>query len=188
MHHVYLGRDKQAFVWWCTGGLFGIGVFRDLWRIPEYVDSANETPEYMNRLIQLMVRCQKPAFSTSRFCAQLSFGTFLGYLTMVAISEDFAQEFPLIRTIVVPASIAIGVYIVGNIGRECGPLKPALYGTYMLIPIFNLQSSGVTYQAILSAILFQRNKKFRRTPEPWRNQNICRRLAVLFIAGKSCFH
>ena len=42
LHHFYLGRDKQALVWWCLpGGYFGLGWFRDLWRIPEYVREAN---------------------------------------------------------------------------------------------------------------------------------------------------
>ncbi|XP_071822906.1 dnaJ homolog subfamily C member 22-like [Apostichopus japonicus] len=185
LHHFYLGRDRQAFVWWCTGGFFGVGVFRDLWRIPDYVDSANNTPEYKRKLIQQMMKNPKPAFSTSRFCAQLVIGTFFGYLTLVAISEDFAQEFPVVRTLVVPFAIALGVHIVGNIGREQqGALKPALYGSYMLSPLFALPS-GVAYQAILSAFLFQKNKRFRKTPEGWMTQSICRRLFVLFIAG-SC--
>ena len=42
LHHFYLGRDKQALVWWCLpGGYFGLGWVRDLWRIPEYVREAN---------------------------------------------------------------------------------------------------------------------------------------------------
>ena len=42
LHHFYLNRDKQAFVWWCLpGGYFGLGWIRDLWRIPEYVREAN---------------------------------------------------------------------------------------------------------------------------------------------------
>ena len=43
LHHFYLKRDKQAFVWWCLpGGYFGLGWIRDIWRIPEYVKEANE--------------------------------------------------------------------------------------------------------------------------------------------------
>ena len=40
-HHFLLGRDTHAFLWMTTFAGFGVGVARDLWRIPEYVDDAN---------------------------------------------------------------------------------------------------------------------------------------------------
>lgn len=47
-HHIYLERDEHAFVWLSTfGGYFGIGWFRDLWRIPTYVADANDQHEYI---------------------------------------------------------------------------------------------------------------------------------------------
>lgn len=182
LHHFYLGRDRQAFLWWSTGGLLGVGVFRDLWRIPEYVDSANEEPAFMQKLQQRMTRSEKPPFSTGRFFAQLWYGMFLGFLSMVAISEDFAKENPLVRALIVPAAIAIGVHTVGNVGREEGPLKPALYGSYMLFPLFAV-SEGITYQTLLSTILFQRQRRFRRTREAWRDSSVCKRLVILGLAG-----
>jgi TM2 domain-containing membrane protein YozV len=48
-HHLYLGRDDQALIWFCTlGGYFGIGWLRDLFRIPTYVADANDDPNYIN--------------------------------------------------------------------------------------------------------------------------------------------
>ena len=43
VHHFYLRRNRQAFVWWATlGGIFGLGWLRDVVRLPEYVDAANK--------------------------------------------------------------------------------------------------------------------------------------------------
>ena len=90
LHHFYLGRDKQAFIWWCfpgacalnelnsfklqlmtfyfgfTGGYFGAGWFRDLWRIPEYVREANDDPDHLRWLAEKMRRREHPPFSVSK--------------------------------------------------------------------------------------------------------------------------
>ena len=40
-HHAYLGRQYQALVWATTGGMFGVGILRDLISIPRYVREIN---------------------------------------------------------------------------------------------------------------------------------------------------
>ena len=53
LHHFYLGRDLQAFVWWSTlGGFCGMGWLYDLFHIPRYVDEANMDPLYLHKLLQ----------------------------------------------------------------------------------------------------------------------------------------
>jgi len=55
LHHLYLRRDRHAFLMWSTaGGYWGFGWFRDFLKIPTYVKDANEDPAYMEALIQLM--------------------------------------------------------------------------------------------------------------------------------------
>lgn len=50
IHHFYLGRDIQAFLWWCTlGGYFGLGWLRDIFYIPGYVAVANSEPETVHK-------------------------------------------------------------------------------------------------------------------------------------------
>lgn len=52
LHHFYLGRDIQAFLWWCTlGGYFGCGWLRDIFYIPSYVADANEDPEFLSKFV-----------------------------------------------------------------------------------------------------------------------------------------
>jgi len=47
-HHVYLGRDDQAFIYISTfGGYIGFGWLRDIYRIPAYVADANDDPEFI---------------------------------------------------------------------------------------------------------------------------------------------
>ena len=68
VHHFYLGRDRHAFIWWCTfGGVFGMGWLREIGRIGEYVDDANDDPEYMEELT-LKMRRKKPPFNLVRYC------------------------------------------------------------------------------------------------------------------------
>ena len=47
-HHMYLGRDDQAFVYISTfGGYIGCGFLRDIYRIPAYVADANNDPAFI---------------------------------------------------------------------------------------------------------------------------------------------
>jgi DnaJ family protein C protein 22 len=55
LHHFYLGRDIQGFLWWCTvGGYFGFGWLGDLFYIPQYVKDANNDSDYLARLSHKM--------------------------------------------------------------------------------------------------------------------------------------
>jgi hypothetical protein len=45
LHHLYLGDDVKAFLYFISGGGFGFGTLRDLWCIPSYVRQANNPDE-----------------------------------------------------------------------------------------------------------------------------------------------
>lgn len=48
-HHIYLERDAQAFVYFSTlGGYVGLGWLRDIYKIPSYVQDANDHPNFLN--------------------------------------------------------------------------------------------------------------------------------------------
>lgn len=66
-HHVYLGRDDHALIWFCTlGGYFGIGWLREIWRIPTYVADANDQPDYVN-WFKHQVRASKKVYAMLGF-------------------------------------------------------------------------------------------------------------------------
>ena len=55
LHHIYLERDAQAFIWWCTlGGYIGCGWLRDIFHIPEYVAEANNDEKYTVKHVALL--------------------------------------------------------------------------------------------------------------------------------------
>lgn len=59
LHHLYLRRDRHAFVMFTTAGCFGLGFLTDLWNIPEYVRDSNEDPRYLEGLRKAMKRKRK---------------------------------------------------------------------------------------------------------------------------------
>ncbi|XP_072181088.1 dnaJ homolog subfamily C member 22-like [Diadema setosum] len=184
LHHFYLGRDRQAFVWWCTlGGFFGLGWLRDLFCIPRYVETANDTPEFVRYYTELLRTRQSPRFSVSRFAGQLFTGSFFGLLATVSVPDEVDELFPLIRPFITPIAVAIGVHTVGNIGREEGPLKYAIIGAYIPALLLYADPTNIVYIAILSAVLFRRGVSYRRTPEKWKREGLCKRVVILGLAG-----
>lgn len=78
-HHVYIGRDDQAFVYISTfGGYLGFGWLRDIYRIPAYVADANDDPVFIedfkrkvraNRKVNKYPRVfEIPAAINDRYC------------------------------------------------------------------------------------------------------------------------
>jgi len=60
LHHLYLRRDLHAFLTWSTlGGYFGIGLLRDLARIPEYVADCNEDEKFIGKFVQQLKENEK---------------------------------------------------------------------------------------------------------------------------------
>lgn len=122
LHHIYLHRDRHAFVWWSTlGGYFGIGWLFEIFKIPEYVRDANEDPVFISKFVEKMRMYRKPEFSTIRFLGEIMMSYLFGQVVMIAIPEDEFMGINfrfLLWTI--PFFSALGVWLVGNIGREKG--------------------------------------------------------------------
>lgn len=186
VHHLYLCRDIQAFVWWSTiGGFFGLGWFRDLWRIPEYVDDANEDIYYMQDLKKKIRLRKEPPFSVSRFAGQMLVGYFYGLLVRLAIPEESPKWTP---SLLVPLGVAVGVYMVGNIGREKGDFKYPVMGCYIAniaLAYLTGEEAGAMYVALVGAIFFQNKREYRK--ERQDKQSLCKRLQYLAIGGLVVF-
>ncbi|CAK9798245.1 DnaJ homolog subfamily C member 22 [Anthophora quadrimaculata] len=135
-HHVYLERDAQAFVYCSTfGGYFGFGWLRDIYRIPSYVLDANEDPKFINEFKRKVRMNRKPPFSTVRFATENAVAYLWAELYRNAIPEDeiFGINFKYLL-ILTPFVIALGVWTVGNIGREQGSIWIALCSAYLFYP------------------------------------------------------
>ncbi|XP_076764551.1 TM2 and DnaJ domain-containing protein wurst [Xylocopa sonorina] len=135
-HHVYLERDAHAFVYFTTfGGYFGLGWLRDIYRIPSYVRDANEDPIFVNNFKQIVRTNRKPPFSTVRFATANAVAYLWAEIFRNAIPEDelFGINFRHLLTLT-PLVIALGVWTVGNIGREQGSIWITLFSAYLFYP------------------------------------------------------
>lgn len=192
LHHFYLGRDRHAFaVWISFGGYFGVGLFREMWRIPEYVADANEDPQYMAKLVEKMRRQSKPSFGIIRYFGAIVVADILGYLVMGAIPHELIDSLgasenlysSILNAVLVPFGCAIGeqckshlppnnhfcvyllgVHLVGNIGRHSGSFKYPLVAAYLTSPFYLFQYNVVFLTSVVSLIAFVKySLKWRRT-------------------------
>lgn len=182
LHHLYLGRDKHALVWMMfAGGYFGLGWLRDLWRIPEYVQEANQDPNYLEKLIIKMRKHSTPQSSTVRYCGQMIVADTFGYLMLAALPEEFIPEWLLpFSMFPVPLAVALGVYLVGNIGQEEGVLWKPLLAAYLTYPLYFWNKSSVFWTSLLSSAAFNRYaKKWRRSPR--QHRSMCFRFFIILL-------
>ena len=179
--HFYLGRDRQAFVWFTTfGGFWGLGWMRDLWRIPDYVDEANGEDYFMYELKNKMKRRKKPSFSIPRFAGMMMTGYFYGILMQLAIPEQVPT---IIQGLLISLATTTGVYLVGNIGREEGPFKePFLVTmcTWVLLQAVSGSGGSFSYCALASAITFYYNNDY---DDVFKKSSFFSRISKLFIGG-----
>lgn len=197
-HHLYLGNDLQAFIWWTTlGGYFGMGWIGEAFRIPEMVREANEDPGFVERFVYQLRTTPKPPFSTSRFLFAIMVGYLWAQLFMVAIPQDkfagidwsylhwlvpfigalgmrlaFCCFSPLRPSHLTCISIS-GIYMVGNLGREKGVFWHCLIAAYITYPIRYIiydESYWLSITLVVSALAFDHwSKEFDRQPRKRRS-------------------
>ncbi len=113
LHLFYLGRDRHALVWWCTaGGCFGVGWLRDLCRIPEYVDEANNEQQFQEEMKHRKRFHARPPLNIVRCLGEVIVGSLYGFLVRIAVPEELLNELPLLKlisTLTVPLAVAIGL-------------------------------------------------------------------------------
>ncbi|XP_015607451.1 dnaJ homolog subfamily C member 22 [Cephus cinctus] len=185
-HHFYLGRDDHAFVWYCTlGGYFGIGWLRDLFKIPTYVADANEEVQYMEWFKNQVRINQKPPYSTVRFLGAVIVSYLWGQLIYLAIPNEEINGInfrPLM--IFIPAGVALGVWVVGNIGREQGTIWVPLGLAYLCYPTLTYLGDDNTWMALMvlaASLGFDTFSKQWRL-KPRKKRSTLKRLGIFGIA------
>ncbi|XP_076248870.1 TM2 and DnaJ domain-containing protein wurst [Calliopsis andreniformis] len=187
-HHVYLERDAQAFVYFSTfGGYVGLGWLRDIYRIPSYVADANEDPRFIDDFKQKVRTNAKPPFSSVRFAAETGVAYLWAELYRNAIPSDevFGINFRHLL-ILTPVVIALGVWVVGNIGREEGSIWIALCAAYLFYPTLSYigdDSMWIFLMVIASSLSFDTFSKQwrlkRRKKRSLFRRSLCLGLAVV---------
>lgn len=170
LHHLYLHRDRHAFVWWCTlGGYMGVGWLSEIFLIPEYVRDANEDPRFVKQFVAKLQAYPRPPYSAKRFLGQIMMGYLGGYLCSSAIPQTITAgiDFTWLHWLI-PFFVSLGIWTVGNIGRECGAWWPSIVGALVSYPARYLiydETYSLLLTALISALAFDAlSKQWRRTP------------------------
>ena len=137
------------------------------------VRDANEDPEFIERFVKKLRTYRKPEFSTSRFLFAIMVAYLWGQLVMIAIpQENFGGIDWSYLHWFIPLGAALGVWMVGNVGREMGNLLPCLVAAYVTYPLRYFvydETYWMTAMIIASAMVFDHySKEWRRDP-PKRN-------------------
>ncbi|XP_071559857.1 dnaJ homolog subfamily C member 22 [Temnothorax nylanderi] len=185
-HHVYLGRDDQAFVYITTfGGYVGCGFLRDIYRIPAYVAEANDDPAFIEDFKRKVRANRKPPFAGTRFAAEAAVAYLWAELFNSAIPQEelYGINFRHLL-ILVPAVIALGVWTVGNIGREQGSIWITLATAYLFYPTLYYigdDTMWIFVMVIASSLSFDTfSKQWRLKPK--KRKSFIRRMAYLGLA------
>jgi len=182
LHHFYLKRDKQAFVWWCLpGGYFGLGWIRDIWRIPEYVREANMENGWLMQQQEKQRVAELPPWKMARWGGMLVVGNMLGMLPAMAVpnKEDLGLDLGLVGVLLTPLGCALGIWLVGNIGRWQGSLTRPLLGCYLTLPAYLYGMNIISWTTIIGAYCFKR--EWRPMGQPGRAWYT--RMLILGLAG-----
>lgn len=185
-HHVYLERDAQAFIYFSTlGGYVGLGWLRDIYRIPSYVQEANDHPNFLNDFKQKVRNNRKPPFSTVRFATENAVAYFWAEIFRNAIPEDEVYGINFRHLLILtPLVIALGVWIVGNIGREQGSIWIALCSAYLLYPTLSYigdDSMWIFLMVVAASLGFDTFSKQWRL-KPRKKRHFVQRIFYLGIA------
>ncbi|CAG9765512.1 unnamed protein product [Ceutorhynchus assimilis] len=187
IHLFYLERDTQAFLTWSTFGGYVMGWLSDIFKIPAYVRDCNQDPQFIEDLIEKMRRNKKPPFSTSRFISALMVSYLWGQMVLLAIPEEeiYGINWNSYLHWFIPFGVALGVWVVGNIGREQGKLWLTLVVSYLCYATrwyYYDENIWLTVMMFGTAFTFDTySKEWRKTPK--KKKPFYRRLAVLIFCA-----
>jgi hypothetical protein len=180
LHHFYLGRDLQCFLWIVTGGGFGFGVIRDFWRIPEYCDAANQNEAY-TEILKVKAKSQNaPSLTAPRLLGQICVGLWFGWVfSGIPPAESPLFMFSLCTSI----GTALGVYASGSsVTEQEGDFKITAAGA-LVGGVLDSFSEGGKMAAFLACAAFTlKGRKYKRTSR--KSSGCCKRaLKVALLCG-----
>ncbi|KAH8291734.1 hypothetical protein KR018_012630, partial [Drosophila ironensis] len=183
LHHVYLHRDRHAFLWWSSfGGFFGIGWASEMFLIPGYVRDANEDPRFVAEFVKKLEFYQKPPYATKRFAGQVIVGYMYAQLWSTAIPQmplgDIDMSFLHWG---IPVCVSLGVWLVGNIGREQGVWWHCLAAAFVAYTsrffLYDESLTLLTTSVVATSVFDTFSKQWRRQP-PRRGSPVGRSLKI----------
>ncbi|CAH2019977.1 unnamed protein product, partial [Acanthoscelides obtectus] len=129
----------------------------------------------------------QPPFSSSRFISAITVSYLWGQLVKLAIPEEEVAGInwmPFCHWLI-PFAIGLGVWVVGNIGREQGSLwltMATAYLTYLSRWYIYDDSIWMTIMTVSCGLVFDTfSKQWRRTPR--KKRSFIQRVTVIAVCG-----
>lgn len=124
LHHFYLGRDRQGFLWATTFGGFFLGWLKDFSALSRYTEESNTG--YPLRA------ARRPSFWSElhRFLGFVILGYFYRSVFINAIPND-SNFYAHLHFLIAPLGVAFSSYLISNIGHITCSFKYPLIGAYI---------------------------------------------------------
>ena len=191
LHHFYIGRDFNAFLWGTTFGGFGLGLLTDLFRLPDLIADANEEDLQMKQLRLEMEHRKKPAWKLERLFYLLATGTLYDLIFSSCLPSEWKDEwyyFRLVHAIVSSLSASFGLWVAGNVGRQRVDFHYPFFGCLLTHAMmwWCREYPFSVWVAFGGMISTHHNREFRRfgpVQRRRRRRSLCRRMTVLGLGG-----
>ncbi|XP_065195840.1 dnaJ homolog subfamily C member 22-like [Sycon ciliatum] len=180
LHHFYLGRDFQGFLYLSSLGGYGLGVVVDLFRLRRYVADANEEDEEM-ALYKLSKKLKKPGWGLERAIYQTVTGTLYSVVACGCVDSTWRYS-SIITFVVSTLAVSLGVWIAGNYGRQRVDFTYPVRGTILTYSMmwFLSEQPNSFWLSIGAMISAQHNREFRNFGAAQRRKRgFCRRCLIL---------
>ena len=122
---------------------FGLGLLRDAWRIPSYVDDYNDAPRHIDLLHAQAIHTRRPPWSIARLLGQYMAGRWYGTIAQCLPPEALGEAISGLLPATAPPLLAhafdvhmladllgmsLGVFLVATLGRTRASLRLILLG------------------------------------------------------------
>lgn len=187
LHHIYLGRYKQALVWFSSLGGFFIGLISDLYNMPEYVRESNEETSNIEKLKRIQSELRAPIFMESRFIGSIAVGFFYSYILNhnywfnSEIYNESSNYSKLAFKVFSPFFVSIIVYLIGTEGPYKCNIKWPIIGSFCSYLIESMLNVKTDYNcALLSTFFLNWNIEWDyRYYENKKNNKLIKRIILL---------
>ncbi|CAG0887025.1 unnamed protein product [Cyprideis torosa] len=149
-HQFYLGRQYHGLVMLTTLGIFGIGVWVDIFLLPTHLAQANLNSASIKDIRELMQEYRTPPFSTERFCSEVIVGLWFSVLMLALVPCACEGTVWAAIPMLCPLGSACGVYIIGCIAHEMVDWGWAFAGASLALPLFSW--GDIWYGLLFSAL------------------------------------
>lgn len=151
LHHLYLRRDSHALLWMLTLGGFWLGWLREFFRIPTYVNEANQEFNAVRGDSDI-----PPPVGLIRFAGQICVGIYFGSVALISLNS-----LSFFYLLVLPLSVGAGVHLVSCVGLQTTDLQKTLTTCLVTSPIFYGSRFSPLPISIAASVTAAQNRKFK---------------------------